>query len=56
MYWQYAQQVPTVLPCHQTTTRDPRVAEIMVDGDQAHEIRRRETISELMNGESLLPE
>ncbi len=34
----------------------PRVAEIMVDGDQAHEIRRRETISELMNGESLLPE
>lgn len=34
----------------------PRVAEIMVDGDQVHEIRRRETIDELMNGESLLPE
>ena len=33
----------------------PRVAEIMVDGDQVHEIRRRETIDELMNGESLLP-
>ncbi len=34
----------------------PRVAEVMVDGDQVHEIRRRETIDELMNGESLLPE
>jgi len=34
----------------------PRVAEIMVDGDQIHEIRRRETVDELMNGESLLPE
>ena len=34
----------------------PRIAEIMVDGDQVHEIRRRETIDELMNGESLLPE
>jgi diaminopimelate decarboxylase len=33
----------------------PRVAEIMVDGNQTHEIRRRETIEELMNGESLLP-
>jgi diaminopimelate decarboxylase len=33
----------------------PRVAEIMVDGDQVHEIRRRETVDELMNGESLLP-
>jgi len=34
----------------------PRVAEIMVDGEQVYEIRRRETIDELMNGESLLPE
>lgn len=33
----------------------PRVAEIMVDGEQVYEIRRRETIDELMNGESLLP-
>lgn len=33
----------------------PRVAEIMVDGEQIHEIRRRETVDELMNGESLLP-
>jgi len=33
----------------------PRVAEIMVDGDQVHEIRKRETVGELMNGESLLP-
>jgi len=28
----------------------------IIDGDQIHEIRRRETIDELMNGESLLPE
>lgn len=33
----------------------PRVAEIMVDGDVVHEIRRRETVDELMNGETLLP-
>jgi diaminopimelate decarboxylase len=33
----------------------PRVAEIMVDGDEVHEIRKRETVDELMNGESLLP-
>ena len=34
----------------------PRVAEIMVDGSQVHEIRRRETVDELMQGEKLLPE
>ena len=33
----------------------PRVAEIMVDGNQVHQIRRRETIEELMQGEKLLP-
>ena len=33
----------------------PRVAEIMVDGEKVHEIRRRETVEDLMNGESLLP-
>lgn len=33
----------------------PRVAEIMVDGDQAHQIRRRETVEELYAPESLLP-
>ncbi|WP_409321213.1 diaminopimelate decarboxylase [Pseudomonas monteilii] len=33
-----------------------RCAEILVDGDQAFEIRRRETIAELYAGESLLPE
>ncbi|NOY66601.1 MAG: diaminopimelate decarboxylase [Gammaproteobacteria bacterium] len=33
----------------------PRVAEIMVDGDQAHLIRKRETIDDLMAGEQLLP-
>ncbi len=33
----------------------PRVTEIMVDGESIHEIRKRETIDELMNGESLLP-
>ncbi len=33
----------------------PRVPEVMVDGDQVHEIRKRESIEDLMNGESLLP-
>ena len=33
----------------------PRACELMVDGDQVHVIRERETIDELMNGESLLP-
>ena len=33
----------------------PRAAEIMVDGDQMHLIRRRETIEELYALESLLP-
>lgn len=33
-----------------------RAAEVMVDGDQAFEIRRRETITELFAGESRLPE
>ena len=34
----------------------PRVAEVIVDGDQTHLIRRRETIDELMTGETLLPD
>jgi diaminopimelate decarboxylase len=34
----------------------PRAAEVMVDGSQCHQIRRRETLSELFAGESLLPE
>ncbi|ABM61974.1 diaminopimelate decarboxylase [Halorhodospira halophila] len=34
----------------------PRPPEVLVDGTQAHLIRRRETIDELMSGESLLPE
>lgn len=33
----------------------PRVAEVMVDGDQAHLVRRRETVAELFAGESTLP-
>lgn len=33
-----------------------RCAEVLVDGDQAFEVRRRETITELFAGESLLPE
>ena len=33
-----------------------RAAEILVDGDQAFEVRRRETVAELYAGESLLPE
>jgi diaminopimelate decarboxylase len=34
----------------------PRVAEVMLDGNRMHQIRKRETIAELMSGESLLPE
>ncbi len=33
----------------------PRAAEIMVDGDQIHLIRERETIADLYRGEALLP-
>jgi diaminopimelate decarboxylase len=33
----------------------PRVAEVMVDGDQFFTVRRRETLDELMQNESLLP-
>jgi len=33
----------------------PRVAEIMVDGSQAHLIRERETLAQLWQGEQLLP-
>lgn len=32
-----------------------RAAEVMVDGDQFHVIRQRETIADLMRGEQLLP-
>ncbi|MFN3581497.1 MAG: diaminopimelate decarboxylase [Pseudomonas sp.] len=33
-----------------------RAAEVMVDGQESHLVRRRETLSELFAGESLLPE
>ena len=33
----------------------PRAAEIMVDGDQVHVVRQRETLAELYAGESTLP-
>ncbi len=33
-----------------------RCAEVLVDGDRAFEVRRRETVAELFAGESLLPE
>ncbi|AVB18049.1 MULTISPECIES: diaminopimelate decarboxylase [Pseudomonas syringae group] len=33
-----------------------RAAEVLVDGTQAFEVRRRETVAELFTGESLLPE
>ena len=33
----------------------PRAAEVMVDGAQAHLIRERESVSELMAREMLLP-
>jgi diaminopimelate decarboxylase len=32
-----------------------RAAEVLVDGEQIHEVRRRETLTELFAGESLLP-
>lgn len=32
-----------------------RAAEVMVDGDKAHQIRARETVTDLMRGESMLP-
>jgi len=34
----------------------PRAAEIMVDGDQVHVVRERETVQQLFSGEHLLPE
>ena len=33
-----------------------RAAEVLVDGEQVFEVRRRETIEELYAGESLLPQ
>jgi diaminopimelate decarboxylase len=33
----------------------PRAAEVMVDGDQAYLVRRRETVAELFAGEATLP-
>jgi len=33
----------------------PRAVEVMVDGDQVFQIRRRETVAELFAGEQLLP-
>ncbi len=33
----------------------PRVAEVMVDGDRVHLVRRRESVQELYAGESVLP-
>jgi diaminopimelate decarboxylase len=33
----------------------PRAAEVMVDGAEAHLVRRRETVAELFAGESVLP-
>ena len=34
----------------------PRAAEIMVDGDNIHVVRRRETIEQLWQGEAILPD
>ena len=34
----------------------PRVAEVMVDGDQIHLVRERETIEDLVRGEQLIKE
>ena len=32
-----------------------RAAEVLVDGEDAYEVRRRESVQELYAGESLLP-
>ena len=34
----------------------PRAPEVLVDGSRVHEVRRRETVEELLRAESLLPE
>ena len=34
----------------------PRAAEVMVDGKQVHVIRQRETIDDLLRGETVLPD
>jgi diaminopimelate decarboxylase len=34
----------------------PRAAEVLVDGEHTHLVRRRETVAELIAGERLLPE
>ena len=34
----------------------PRAAEVLVDGERTHEVRRRETVSDLLALESLLPD
>jgi diaminopimelate decarboxylase len=34
----------------------PRAAELLVDGSEVHEVRARESIEDLMRGESVLPE
>ena len=34
----------------------PRAAEVMVDGDRVHEVRRRETVAQLLADESVLPD
>jgi diaminopimelate decarboxylase len=33
----------------------PRAAEVMVDGSEAHLVRRRESLDELFAGEAMLP-
>jgi diaminopimelate decarboxylase len=33
----------------------PRVAELMVDGEQVYVVRQRETVEDLIKGESVLP-
>ena len=33
----------------------PRAAEVMVDGDRYHVVRQRETLDDLLRGESTLP-
>ena len=53
--WPCAPPVPMASSSSNYNTRG-RAAEVLVDGERAYEVRRRETVEELYAGESLLPE
>ena len=45
-----------VIPFHRLTGGIVHAKYLLVDGEQAFEVRRRETVAELFAGESLLPQ